>query len=113
MAMLYVKDLAKMTEFYTNVMGLAPIAAKRWETYVEFESGFSLHQIPQDIANKIEISDPPQAREKSPAKLFFAASNLAAEEARLRSLGVPEIQRPWGSTDWLDPEGNIFTLSSR
>lgn len=113
MTMIFVKDLAKMSEFYTNVMGLVPIAAKRWDNYVEFESGFGLHQIPKEIAANIEISDPPKAREKAPAKFFFGAANAAAEEARLRSLGVPEIKRPWGSTDWLDPEGNVFTISSR
>jgi len=113
MTMFFVKDLAKMTEFYTNTMGLVPIASKRWDNYVEFESGFALHQIPQEIAVNIEISDPPQERRRSPAKLFFAASHVPTEEARLRSLGVPEMKRPWGTIDWLDPEGNVFSLRPR
>jgi AraC family transcriptional regulator len=112
MTMLFVKDLTTMAEFYTNVLGLVPIAAKRWDNYVEFESGFALHAIPEAIAAEIQISDPPKPRENSPAKLFFAAANKAAEEARLRSLGVPEITRPWTS-EWLDPEGNIFRVSER
>ncbi|MEI9813309.1 MAG: helix-turn-helix domain-containing protein [Acidobacteriota bacterium] len=113
MAMLFVKDLPRMAEFYTNVMGLAPIAATRGDNYVEFESGFALHAIPEAIAANIAISDPPQPREKAPTKLFFAAPNVAAESARLKSLGVSHIDRPWGSVEWLDPEGNIFALRPR
>ncbi len=113
MTMIFVKDLAKMTEFYTNVMGLVPIAANRWDNYVEFESGFALHQIPKETAANIEVSVPPQERRRSPVKLFFAASHVPTEENRLRSAGVPEVKRPWGSIDWLDPEGNVFSLRSR
>jgi hypothetical protein len=28
-------------------------------------------------------------------------------------MGLPLLQRPWGGTDAVDPEGNVFALSAR
>jgi predicted transcriptional regulator YdeE/catechol 2,3-dioxygenase-like lactoylglutathione lyase family enzyme len=110
-AMIYVKDIDRMRAFYQETLGLQPIEAPRLSNYVEFESGFALHAIPAGIAANIEITSPPQPREKVPVKLTFSTPGLPAMQARLRSLGVPSITRPWGSVEWLDPEGNIFSLS--
>jgi AraC family transcriptional regulator len=109
-AMVFVKDIARMTEFYQTVLGLKPIAATRLDNYVEFESGFSLHAIPAEIAQGIQIADPAVPREKGPTKLTFETPDLSREQSRLRSLGIPRLERPWGVVDWIDPEGNIFNL---
>ena len=52
-AMLFVKDLGRMTAFYSDVLGLAPNEATRLDDWVEFSDGasrFSLHAIPAAIA---------------------------------------------------------------
>lgn len=38
--------------------------------------------------------------------------DVASKRRRLESLGVPIVQRPWGSYDGIDPEGNIFGIYS-
>lgn len=113
-AMLYVKDLPLMTAFYEETLGLKPIPETRMENWVEFDAGasFALHAIPAEIAKHIEISSPPRPREKNPVKLTFEVADVASERERLQSLGVPVVERPWGSYDGIDPEGNIFGIRS-
>jgi len=113
--MIYVKDIDCMAAFYGNTLGLKPIEETRTENWVEFEAGdikFALHAVPSEIADQIEISSPAQPRENSPVKLSFEVDDVALECQRLGSLGVPIVQRPWGSYDGIDPEGNIFTICS-
>ena len=111
--MIYVKDLPHMARFYQDALGLKPIEATRMENWVEFDAGgarFSLHAIPAHIASSIEISSPPKPRERSPVKLFFEVDDVARERQKLEALGIQIIERPWGSCDGVDPEGNIFEI---
>ena len=104
-----------MAAFYGDTLGLKPIEETRLESWVEFEAGattFALHAIPSEFADQIEISSPPRPREKNPVKLSFEVDDVASERQRLESLGVPVMQRPWGSCDGMDPEGNIFGIYS-
>lgn len=112
-AMIYVKDLSRMREFYSEVLGVKPHNEEGADSWAEFDTGtarFALHAIPADIAHQIEISSPPTAREKVPVKLVFEVPDVDAERVRLASLGVAMVQRPWGSWDGIDPEGNIFGI---
>lgn len=112
-AMIYVNDLQTMAAFYRETLGLKPIEATRLDNYVEFEAGpatFALHAIP--AAARCEVTSPPRPREKNPVKLSFEVQDLASERARLERLGVTILQRPWGSYDGVDPEGNIFGIFS-
>lgn len=112
-AMLFVKSLAVMEKFYSQVLGLRPRDESRGDTWLEFDTGtttFALHAIPPHIAEQIDITSPPEPREESPFKLILEADDLDAELARLRELGVALIERPWGTWDGVDPEGNIFGL---
>jgi len=114
-AMIFVKDIHRMAEFYTNTLGLRPIEETRMENWVEFEAGatrFSLHAVPAEIARGIEISSPPRPRETNPVKLSFEVDDVASECRRLESLGVTIIERPWGAYDAVDPEGNVFGIYS-
>ena len=114
-AMIFVKDLPRMAAFYENTLGLKPIAETRLDNWVEFEAGparFSLHAIPAAIAEQIKIPSPPEPRERNPVKLSFEVDDVAAERHRLESLGVMILERPWGAYDGVDPEGNVFGLSS-
>lgn len=95
-------------------LGLTPIGASRTDAFIEFEAGasrFALHAIPAELAAQIDITSPPVPREVNPVKLIFDVPHPAAEAARLESLGVTMIQRPWGTFDVVDPEGNIFGLA--
>jgi predicted enzyme related to lactoylglutathione lyase len=112
-AMIYFKDLPRMREFYSEMLGVRPINEKSIDEWAEFDTGsarFALHAIPADIARQIEISSPPQAREKNPVKLTFEVDDVEAERRRLASLGATMVQRPWGSWDGIDPEGNVFGI---
>jgi catechol 2,3-dioxygenase-like lactoylglutathione lyase family enzyme len=112
--MIFVNDLPRMTAFYAGTLGLKPIDETRQEGYVEFEAGpstFALHAIPE--AHRCEISVPPKLREMTAVKLTFEVEDVAAERKRLETLGVTILDRPWGSYDAADPEGNVFGIYSR
>ena len=112
-AIVFVKDFGRMADFYTHVLGLRPINEERTEAWVEFEAGgirFALHAIPPNIADAIEIAQPPRAREENPIKLTFEVDDFAAARARSESLGAKILDRSWGTCDVIDPEGNIFQI---
>ena len=110
-AMLFVKDLDKMTAFYREVIGFRPIAETARKDWIEFDAGgmpFALHAIPAHIAGTISISSPPVARESQNCKLIFVADDPDREQARLAAAGVTILHRAWGGWDAVDPEGNVF-----
>ena len=114
-AMIYVKDLPRMAAFYEMSLGFKPINETRMDTWVEFDTGGSslaLHAIPGPIASQIEMSSPPQPRASNPVKLIFEVEDLEREVGRLTTLGLSILERPWGTFDGIDPEGNIFQITS-
>lgn len=118
-AMIYVKDFSTMKEFYSAMLGDKPVNEEWTDSWAEFDAGgarFALHAMPAEIAREIEISSPPQPRERNPVKLIFQVENVHAERARLELLGITMMNRPWQnpaeSCDGVDPEGNIFQISS-
>jgi predicted enzyme related to lactoylglutathione lyase len=113
-AMLFVKDLSRKTTFYSDVLGLRPNEATRLDNWVEFRDGaFSLHAIPSAIAAGIQIDSPPRAREQSAAKLTFEVRDVEATLSRIEEMGLPLLRRPWGGTEAVDPEGNVFALCAQ
>jgi catechol 2,3-dioxygenase-like lactoylglutathione lyase family enzyme len=113
-AMLFVKDLPRMTAFYSGVLGLQPIEETRLPDWVEFhgEAQFSLHAIPAAIAAGISIDSPPRPREQGATKLTFLVADVEATLAAIERMGLPLLKRPWGSVEAVDPEGNVFALRS-
>jgi predicted enzyme related to lactoylglutathione lyase len=110
-AMLFVKDLSRMTAFYRDVLGLMPNEESRMDTWVEFrDGGFALHQIPASAAAGMHIESPPRPREQSAAKLTFEVQDVTATLSKIESMGLPLLRRPWGSVEACDPEGNVFAL---
>jgi len=108
-----------MKGFYEQMLGAPPVNTEWMDSWALFDTGgtrFALHAIPPEIARDITISSPPKARETSPAKLIFAVDNVPAERDRLEGMGVPMLPRPWQKAaeecDGVDPEGNIFQISS-
>ena len=113
-AMLFVKDLDRMTAFYRDVIGLQPVEETRLENWVEFTGDgvrFSLHAVPSAIATEIHIDSPPRPRQQSSAKLTFAVRNVDATLKRIEQMGLPLLQHPWGDTEAVDPEGNVIAIS--
>jgi catechol 2,3-dioxygenase-like lactoylglutathione lyase family enzyme len=114
-AMIFVKDLERMTAFYTEVLGMKVVAETRLPTWVEFESAgsrFSLHAIPSDIASDISLQTPPVPRERSVTKLTFEVADVEGTLARIEAMGLPLLRRPWGGVEAIDPEGNVFALGA-
>ena len=118
-AILYVKDLDRMRLFYGEMLGASPTNRDSTEVWATFEAAgacFSLHAIPVEIAKNIVIESPPALREEQALKLCFEVKDVEAERARLESLGVQILRRPWQkigeACDAADPEGNIFQICS-
>ena len=110
-AMLFVKDLSRMTSFYADVLGMTPNEETRQDNWVEFkESQFSLHAIPAPVAAGIQIESPPKPREQTAAKLTFEVPDVDATLKRIEAIGLPLLRRPWGGIEAVDPEGNVFAL---
>ena len=113
-ALIFAKDMPRMTAFYRDGLGLAILPERSSEGWVVFDAGgtlLALHAIPADIARTIEITDPPEPRSQTPIKLLFQTPDLDAVCARLQRLGGTLLpQRRPGSRDAADPEGNILQL---
>ena len=110
-AMLFVKDLTRMTAIYSDVLGLKPDEATRLDNWVEFkDAAFSLHAIPAALAAGIQIESPPRPREQSAAKLTFEVHDVEATLTKIEAMGLPLLRRPWGGIEAVDPEGNVFAL---
>ena len=90
-AIVFVKDLERMTAFYRDTLGLAVMREE--PGWVELD-GVALHAIPPAIAARITIDDPPRAREDTPIKLEF------------------HTDEPGVARDGVDPEGNVYRISS-
>ena len=118
-AILYVKDLERMKRFYGEMLGVHPSTQGWSDSWATFQTGgirFSLHAIPAEIGKSIEIESPPIPREEIPVKLVFEVMDVELERARLESLGIHTLRRPWQklgeACDAVDPEGNVFQICS-
>ena len=113
-AILFVKDLPRMTAFYRDVLGFTVTSGSAG--WIEFDAGpvaLALHAIPAAIAAGIVIETPARVREQAPVKLSLAVADVAAERTRLVAAGVVMREvRSWGC-DGVDPEGNVFQLIAR
>lgn len=61
-AMLFVKDLQRMTAFYRDVLGLQPVEDTRLDNWLEFAGDgvrFALHAVPTQIAAGMTIDSRP------------------------------------------------------
>jgi catechol 2,3-dioxygenase-like lactoylglutathione lyase family enzyme len=116
-AMIFAKDMERMTAFYRDGLGLREIIESRQDGWVEFDAGgalLALHAIPAHIAQGIRIESPPDAREDTAIKLVFEAPDVAAARAHLISHGAIMFEpRAWGGCDGLDPEGNVFQVVAK
>lgn len=117
-AVLYAKNLDRLAEFYTT-LGLVVDESERGDYAVLIGPGveLSIVQIPEPIASQIQISDPPQARSKTPIKLVFFVASIDATLAAAGRLGgrIADGSKRWqfrghAVEDAVDPEGNQYQL---
>lgn len=110
-----------MQAFYGKALGLEQVISPMDnEDFISFDAGavqLSLHKIPHQYAKDIQISDPPVERGDTPTKVVFAVDDLAESVRELESRGVRmrtvQFTGDSGYCDCVDPEGNIFQISSR
>lgn len=120
-AVVYAKDLARVSAFYAELLGFA--AANSQPDHVVLESpGYELVvvAIPERIAESIELADPPVRRTDTPIKLVFTVASIEAARvlaaARGGQIDPPEREwqfREFRVCDGHDPEGNVVQLRER
>jgi predicted enzyme related to lactoylglutathione lyase len=111
---LFVADMNKMKDFYTNVFGLK-ILDDSEPGFIILDAGASqiaLHQIPGKYTG-IDF----EPREDSFVKMVFHSDNVEQDRAELKKSGVRMKKTfVWKNTlmcDGFDPEGNVFQISGR
>src|SRR5262245_28174235 len=91
LAMLFVKNLERMTSFYRDALGLQELPERAEDGWVELDAGsarLGLHAIPPRYAEGVVIESPPRPREGAATKLVFQVDDLAAALVRLREHGA-------------------------
>lgn len=123
-SIVFVKDMAAMTAFYRDVLGLTPIPSEYpSEEWSAFDAGpvqFALHRIPDPWNAHVTIENPPAPRQSAPTKLVFVVEDLERSRDRLLAQGIQmsdnkNLNEPgqFVRCDFQDPEGNIFQLTTR
>lgn len=51
-----------------------------------------------------------RVREQHATKLMFDVRDVEATLAKIEAMGLPLLRRPWGGTEAVDPEGNVFAV---
>jgi len=112
----FARDVDRMASFYAAALDLA--AVDRDDEHVLLESpGFQLvvRQVPERLAARIRITDPPERRSGAAVKLVFFVPSIedvrlaAAEHGGEMDASPKEWTfRGWRVWDGLDPEGNVI-----
>jgi catechol 2,3-dioxygenase-like lactoylglutathione lyase family enzyme len=120
-AVLFVKDLQKVTVFYVGALALTRLSGDNDHAVLE-RDGFELvvHQIPKQIADTIVIAQPPVRRIWGAIRLDFPVASIADSRKLARALGgdIDDSPPPWAGANTNlyfghDPEGNQFGVSQR
>jgi predicted enzyme related to lactoylglutathione lyase len=118
-AVLFAKDARRVATFYFEVFGFAVRASDEHHSRLDC-GGFELmiHQIPEDLAKDITVSNPPERRESGSIRLDYPVNNLANARRRAKQLGgrIDDEPPAWADGDMsfflgFDPEGNVFGVS--
>ena len=119
-AVLFAKDSHKVATFYREVMSAS---LHRSEPGFEVLDclGFRLvvHQIPAALAESVEITTPPERRERTAVRLDFPVRDVEAARRRAKQLGgqIDESPPPWAAGQQsfflgYDPEGNVVGVNA-
>lgn len=120
-AVIYAKDVARLSAFYARVAGLAVTHTEADHASLE-STALQLFIVAMNpaIATKVEITQPPTLRENTALKFIFPVASLAdARQLATESGGaLKPAQAEWAFNghrhcDGHDPEGNVFQLRER
>jgi len=115
-AVLFVKDLRAVAQFYSTALGMLVVASDEhhWRLIC---AGFELvvHQIPKHIADTIVLERPPAPCVWAATRLDYPVPSLAESRRAARALGGYIDDKPpaWAEPNakyffGYDPEGNRF-----
>jgi predicted enzyme related to lactoylglutathione lyase len=117
-AVVFAKDVARVSRFYAEVAGLEIV--HEVADHVVLESGdceLVVVAIPPAVAAGIHIATPPVRRENTAVKLVFRVDDLESARVAARTAGgaLNPPEREWefqGARvcDGHDPEGNVLQL---
>lgn len=113
---LFVEDVPRMQAFYQGALGLAVLSEE--PGWVQLDAGgvvFALHAIRPGPTSK--RTEPPAERVDASTKLCFHVEDIEAARAALVAAGtrMRQVNR-YGDIafcDGIDPEGNIFQITTR
>src|SRR5258708_25531067 len=95
---IFAKNLAQVATFYEQVAAMPRVHSPGGHVVLDSEHlQLVIHAIPQSIAERIEVSDPPKVRENASMKLCIPVSSIASAREAARTLG-----------GMLDPEANVW-----
>lgn len=117
-AVLYAKDIARVSAFYAAVCGLSRSQAEADHVVLDSPAlQLVVVQVPPWVGEHIDITSPPQRRAETPIKIVFPVHSFAVARALADRLGgmidPPEREWPWQDgrvCDGHDPEGNVLQL---
>ena len=115
---IFAKSVATMAEFYREVAGLTEVHGDK--SHAVLDGGdyqLVIHGIPQKIAERIEITSPPQVREDTALKVCLPVDSIQQARSRAAKLGgkIGPKSKEWEARgfracDGYDPEGNVFQV---
>lgn len=117
-AVIYAKDVARVSTFYARVAGLNATHTEADHTSLE-SPALQLYIVAMNpaIAAKVEIAQPPAVRENTALKFIFPVESLAEARRLAAECGgaLKSAQAEWAFNGWRhcdghDPEGNVFQL---
>ena len=112
----FAKDSERVSKFYESVVGMSRLHETDELTVLQSpDIQLLVHKIPGQIAKDIEISSPPEKREKTALKFFFTVPSLANARSNASSLGGEVFNENWNGPGFvvcnaMDPEGNVFQV---
>jgi len=120
-AVVFAKDLARMSAFYGSVFGLKGVRAADDHVVLGGPSfRLVVHRIPEQLGASIRIEDPPLKRGEAAIKLVFEVASLAKTRELARKHGGELLppDREWQDVegrvcDGMDPEGNVLQCRER
>lgn len=120
-AVIYAKDVGRVSRFYEAVMGFdVALVNPSYTVLASTTYQLVVVAVPAEVAEKIELSTPPVRREDTPIKLVFTVPGLdelrqvAVEfEGRLNSAEQEWAFLGYRVCDGHDPEGNVIQLRCR
>jgi predicted enzyme related to lactoylglutathione lyase len=114
-AVLFAKDLPRVARFYSELLGMVQTVTETRLIVLESDSfQLVIHGIPKAVADRLDITTPPERRVDLPTKLVFPVPSLAQARADAVALGgqvdAPSAEfkaRGFVACDGFDPEGNV------